>query len=151
MSKFYIPEYVKRERSEKDAAAKVANRDLCQAVGEHVALERQKIREQREAEQRQKLEKRISERTAEGKATNDEIFMLKDEGYAYSLQLANQRMQNRIDSLTLDRDHYTKEIQKFKDQEFDSGFLVDTLEGIETELSERKLNLELSKIEQTER
>lgn len=144
MPKFYIPEHVKKERAERDAVAKVAHRDLCQAVGEADALERQEIRKKQQADYRLKLEKRIKDRVTEGKATNDEIKELKSESYAYSIQLANQRIQSRIEVLTLDRTFYQQEIQKFKDKEMDSSFLMDTLESVETELHELQIDIEVS-------
>ena len=144
MPKFFISEHVKKERAEKDAAAKVAQRDLCQAVGEHVALERQEIRKKREAEQRQELQKRIEADATAGKEAHDDINELLDEGWTYSLQLANQKVRNRIETLTLDRTFYHGEIKMFTEKEMDPSFLEDTLESVETEVSELNIDLELS-------
>ncbi|MBA7532122.1 hypothetical protein ES705_24348 [subsurface metagenome] len=136
MPKIKVPAHVMRQYKQDQVARKHKNRELRQAISEHnlkaVAIAKQK----QEKQERQKLQERIAERATEDKTSKAEIALLKDESYQFSLSLARQKTQNRIEVLTMDRDYYQKEAAKFRDKDWPTDFLDSTLSDIETELTE---------------
>jgi len=144
MPKIKLPDHVKRQYARDEKARELKDQEQRQAISEHTAKVLQERRKKQESDYKLKLKKQSDERKESGDVLNSEIAELKAEGWPYSMELARQKTQNRIEVLTMDKDHYTKEIKKFQDQELNAGFLEDTLSSINDELDELKIDIELS-------
>jgi len=148
--KLKLPDHVKRlyEKDASDAAKK--RHELRQMVAEDTAQALVRDKKQTEAKQKADLAKYNAGRVADGIKEMKEINMLQDEGYPYSDHLAKNRIANRIAVLELDKKHYAKEVKKLKSRESDTGEkyaltseLANTLDSIETELAEIKIDMSI--------
>ena len=139
-----VPANIMKQYKQDQEARKKENQAARQGLAEHFSQIAANVRQKVEKQERQKLQERITESKADGQAVKDEVNLLRDEGYQYSLALARQKTQNRVEVLTMDKAFYAGEIQKFKDKELNHDFLMDTLSSVEDELAELKINLEVS-------